>query len=344
MTDQNNIEKQTKSFSEIQSMIQQARNDTYRQTNKILIKLYWSIGKYVSEKINSSAWGRNIVGTLSQFLITNEPGIKGFSDRNIWRMRKFYETYKDHAKLSTLLTEISWSNHLHILSKTKTMQEKNFYLNLATKHMYSERDFSRLIASCAYERAALANLKLSAVLTEFPESTENVFKDSYLFEFTGISGKHHELDLQAKLLKHLKHFLLEMGPDFTFIKEQYIVQVGDSDYRIDLLLQHRGLNCLVAIELKVTEFQPEYLGKLQFYLEALDRDVKKPHENPSIGLLICKSKDEQVVEYAMSRNLSPAVIAEYQTQFINKSALEKKLKELSATLEAKDPILTGQNN
>ncbi|MDF1760124.1 MAG: PDDEXK nuclease domain-containing protein [Coxiellaceae bacterium] len=338
MADYSNLAIQQKAFSEIQSMIKQARNEACRQTNKILIKLYWSIGKYVDDKITSSSWGQSTVNKLSKFLIAHEPGIKGFSARNIWRMRKFYETYQDNAKLTALLTELSWSNHLHILSKTKTIEEKEFYLHLAANTPYSARNLARIINSSTYERTMIANQKLSTVLTEFPESTENVFKDSYLFEFTGISENHHELDLQAKLIQHLKHFLLEMGPDFTFIKEQYIVQVGNNDYRIDLLLQHRGLNCLVAIELKVTEFQPEYLGKLQFYLEALDRDVKKTHENPSIGLLICKSKDEQVVEYAMSRSISPAVIAEYQTQLIDKCILQKKLRELSVALETKETI------
>lgn len=229
------------------------------------------------------------------------------------------------------MTEISWSNHLHILSKTRSAEERRFYLELAVKHAYPARAFARIINSGTFERTMLANQKLSASLTAFPIDTKNIFKDVYLFEFTGISECHQELDLQAQLLKYLKTFLLEMGPDFSFIAEQYLVQVGNHDYKIDLLLHHRGLNCLVAVELKITDFKPEYLGELQFYLEALDRDIKKLHENPSIGLLICKTKDDEVVKYAMSRSISPALIAEYKTKLIDKEILQKKIHELSET-------------
>jgi len=320
------------SFKEIHGMIQSARREADHQANKLLIGLYWSIGRYVSDKINSSIWGEGVVGTLSAYLISNEPGIRGFSARNIWRMKQFYDAYKTDEKLSALLTEISWSNHLHILSKTKSSQERDFYLELASKQTYPERELARIIDSGTFERTMLANQKLSAVLTEFPVSTKNVFKDIYLFEFTGASDDDKELTLKSLLLKHLKKFLMEMGPDFSFIGEEYVVQVGNKDYKIDLLLFNRALNNLIAVELKVTDFKPEHLGKLQFYLEALDRDVKKPHENPSIGLLICKTKDEEVVQYAMSRSTSPAMIAEYETKLIDKALLQQKMQELSETL------------
>jgi predicted nuclease of restriction endonuclease-like (RecB) superfamily len=328
------------SFKEVHGLVQRARREATRQVNKLLIGLYWSIGQYVSEKAEHSGWGKSIVDNLSKYLLANEPGIKGFSSRNIWRMKQFYETYRREEKLSALLTEISWTNHLHILSKTKSAEEKHFYLELAAKHAYPERAFSRIIDSGTFERTTLANQKLSAALAEFPVDAKNVFKDIYLFEFTGVSEVHRELDLQGLLLKYLKTFLLEMGPDFSFIAEQYLVQVGNNDYKIDLLLHHRGLNCLVAIELKTTDFKPEHLGKLQFYLEALDKDVKKTHENPSIGLLICKTKDDEVVEYALSRSVSPALIAEYETQLIDKVILQQKIHELSETLgdEAQEKI------
>ena len=319
-------------FQEIHQMIQTAHCEASYQINKVLIRLYWSIGQYVSHKIASSTWGDSVVSKLSAYLLTQQPGIKGFSARNIWRMKQFYETYKETQKLSAALTEITWTNHLHILSKTKSLEEKQFYLELAAKQRCSEREFSRIIDSGTFERTVLGNQKLSAALAEFPADTNNVFKDIYLFEFTGVSDNHRELDLQALLLKHMRKFLMEMGPDFGLIGEQFVVQIGNHDYRIDLLLQHRGLNCLVAIELKTTDFKPEYLGKLQFYLEALDKDVKKAHENPSIGLLICKSKDKEVVEYAMNRSLSPALIAEYETKLIDKAILQQKIHELSETL------------
>ncbi len=164
-----------------------------------------------------------------------------------------------------------------------------------------------------------------------------MFKDSYVFEFLGLSEPYQEKDLRKALIKHLKKFLLELGPDLSLIGEEYPIQVGMKDFRIDILMYHRGLNCLVAVELKVTEFQPEHLGKLQFYLEALDQNVKKLHENPSIGILICKTKDEEVVKYALNRNLSPTMIADYETKIINKKLLQRKLHELIYEIENSQP-------
>lgn len=174
------------------------------------------------------------------------------------------------------------------------------------------------------------------MLTEFPQTAQKIFKDSYVFEFLSLSDNHQERDLRKALIQNLRQFLLEMGPDFSLIGEEYLVQVGNQDFRIDLLLHHRGLDCLVAVELKVSEFKPEYLGKLQFYLEALDNDIKKPHEKPSIGILICKTKNEEVVRYSMNRNVSPAMIAEYETKLINKEILQQKLKEISQLLDHVD--------
>ncbi len=255
-------------FSRIYQMIEEASSRTWKEVNKSLISLYWNIGKYVSTKAEKEDWGQGIVEQLSNYILLQRGEIKGFSARNIWRMKQFYETYKDHEKLST-------------------------------------------------------------ALTEFPISTGNMFKDVYTFEFLDLPETYKENDLRKALLQNLRKFLIEMGPDFSLMGEEYVVQVGGKDFRIDLLLHNRALNCLVAVELKITEFQPEYLGKIQFYLEALDRDVKKIHENPSIGILICKTKDDEVVEYALSRNMSPTMIAEYETKFVDKGKLQRKLHELS---------------
>jgi len=315
-------------FANVYSMIADAQSRAWRQVNKILIDLYWNIGRYVCDKVEKDGWGKGVVEALSKYIVSENPSITGFSARNIWRMKQFYETYSGNEKLSTLLTEIGWSNHLHILSKTKTIEEKEYYLQLAAKHHYAARDFARLIDSASYERTLLANTKLSTALTEFPAAMEGVFKDSYIFEFLGLPDNHKENDLRRALVQNLKKFLTELGPDFSLMGEEYPLQVGMKDFRIDLLMFHRGLNCLVAIELKTTEFQPAHFGQLQFYLEALDNDVKKPHESPSIGILICKTKDEGVVKYAMNRSMSPAMITEYETKLINKSLLQKKLREL----------------
>lgn len=251
-------------------------------------------------------------------------------------MKQFYDTYSEDLKLSAVLTEITWSNHLHILSKTKTIEEKLFYLNLCSKNYYSERSLRKLIDNSTYERTALSDKKLSAVVTEFPASAESIFKDTYVFDFLDLPDLYKEKDLRQALISHLKDFLFEMGPEFSLVGEEYVVQVGKKDFRIDLLLFHRGLNSLVAIELKTTEFKLADLGQLQFYLEALDQDIKKEHENPSIGILICKTKDDEVVKYALNRNASPAKIAEYETRLIDKEILQRKLQEVSQRLTQED--------
>ncbi|KTC84367.1 MULTISPECIES: PDDEXK nuclease domain-containing protein [Legionella] len=321
-------------FDEIHKMIIAAKSKVWQQVNSALILLYWDIGSYVSEKTTAGSWGQGVVEELAQFISSKSASFQGFSARNIWRMKKFYETYSPYPKLSTLLTEIGWSNHLHILSKTKTIEEKEYYLMLASKRNYSSRDLARLIDSSSFERTALANQKLSTVLSEFPENAIGVFKDSYVFEFLNLPDDHLESDLRRALVKNLRKFLLELGPDFTLMGEEYPIQVGNKDFKIDLLMFHRGLNAMCALELKISEFHPSHIGQLQFYLEALDRDIRKPHENPSIGILICKSKDDEVVKYAMNRNMSPTMIAEYETKFVNKKLLQDKLHEISLSLES----------
>lgn len=321
-------------FSQIYMMIEQAQASAWRRVNKTLINLYWDIGEYISQKTEQESWGKAVVEELSDYIISKNTGIKGFSARNIWRMKSFYETYKEDQFLSTLLTEIDWSSHLHILSKTKTPEERKFYLTLFAKHRCTTREVERLIDSGTYERTIIGNEKLPTALSEFPGLTKNVFKDLYSFDFLGLPEGHKESDLKKALVRNLRNFLLEIGPDFSLLGEEYVVQVGGKDFRIDLLLHNRALNCLTAIELKITEFQPEYLGKLQFYLEALDRDVKKHHENPSIGILICKTKDDEVVKYALNRSMSPTMIAEYETKLIDKKRLQEKLHEISQSLSA----------
>jgi RecB family endonuclease NucS len=165
-------------------------------------------------------------------------------------------------------------------------------------------------------------------LRDTNQEITNAFKDSYVFEFLNLGEPHSESDLQRGLVMQMKNFILELGKDFLFIGEEYKLQVGNSDFYIDLLFYHRGLQCLVAFELKADKFKPDHLGQLNFYLEALDRDVKKQNENPSIGVLLCKDKDSEVVEYALSRSLSPTMVSEYKTQLPDKKLLQKKIHEL----------------
>jgi predicted nuclease of restriction endonuclease-like (RecB) superfamily len=315
-------------FVDIVRLIKQSREQAVRLVNKALIDLYWNIGQYLHTKITSSEWGDAVVTELARYLQQTEPDLKGFSDKNLWRMKQFYETYKDEPKLSPLVREISWTNNLIVLSRSKTTEEKAFYLNLCNKEGYSKRELDRQISSGLYERTMIGNAKLSPVLREIHPNALNSFKDSYILDFLNLSAAHSESELQQGLVQQLKNFILELGKDFLFVAEEYQLQVGNSDFFIDLLFYHRGLQCLVAFELKADKFKPEHLGQLNFYLEALDRDVKKQHENPSIGILLCKDKDVEVVEYALSRSLSPTLVSEYKTQLPDKQLLQQKLHEL----------------
>ncbi len=320
-------------FKKITTLIAEARINAFKIVNKELINLYWEVGKYISEKVNSDNWGKSVVEELSIFINSEYPSVKGFSSRNIWRMKQFFEAYHQTPKLSTLWTEISWSHNRLIFSKSKTIEEKEFYLLLAKHERLSVRELERQINSGVFERTMLANKKVSPLVAQTYPEVENVFKDTYVFEFLNLPKEHNENDLQKALIKNLKNFLLELGTGFTFVGEEFRVQVGMHDYYIDLLLYNRAMQCLVAIELKTVEFEPEFLGKMNFYLEALDRDVKLQNENPSVGILLCTDKDTEVVEYALSRNISPALIADYETKLIDKELLRNKLRELYQILE-----------
>lgn len=232
---------------------------------------------------------------------------------------------KHNTFVSTLLTQIQWSSHLHILNKTATPEEKLFYLIHSVKENLSVRELERQINSAGFERSLMADKIVSSLPTQFPTG---VFKDPYVFEFLDLPESHSEKDLEKALIQNLQKFILEIGKGFTYMGNQFRLQVGNKDYYTDLLFYHRDLQCLVLFELKIQEFEPEFLGKLNFYLEALDRDVKRPHEKSSIGVLLCKGKDNEVVEYSMARNTSPAMIADYETKLIPKLLLTSKLTQL----------------
>ncbi len=325
----------TQNFNEILKTIQASKQKALQQVNSTLIELYWEIGKYIAEKTIKENWGKGVVKELADYIKEKEPTLKGFTERNLWRMKQFYEAYKDNEKLTPLVTEISWTNNLIILSSTKTDEEREFYLLLTSKERYSKRELERQIKSGIYERTMLANEKLSTVVRELPQETKDVFRDSYALEFLDLPAPHSEKDLQHALISSLKQFILELGVGFAFIGEEYRVQVGNEDFYIDLLFYHRHLRCLVAFELKIGKFKPSHLGQLEFYLEALDRDVKSKDENPSIGILLCREKDDEVVKYALSRSLSPTVISEYETKLIPKKVLQQKLNELYEIYDAK---------
>jgi predicted nuclease of restriction endonuclease-like (RecB) superfamily len=314
-------------FSEVVHLITAARQHAYQAVNTTLIDLYWQVGAYISNKIKAAEWGDGVVDALAKHLALTQPNLKGFTRPNLFRMRQFYETYQGDQIVSALLRQLPWTHNLIILSRSKHPEEREFYLRMAVQEKWSSRELERQFTTALFERVILNPVKVSPAVTQLHPDALSVFKDSYIVDFLNLPEQHSEADLHKGLLTKLKHFLLELGRDFCFVGSEFPVQVGKQDFALDLLFFHRGLNALVAIELKVDKFQPEHLGKLNFYLEALDRDHKKPHENPAIGVLLCASKDDEVVEYALSRSLSPAMIAEYQTQLPDKKLLQAKLHE-----------------
>lgn len=329
-------------FAEIVSLIEQARRRAYLGVNSELVGLYWKVGGFISRKLKTAEWGDGVVEQLARHLARSMPGLRGFTRRNLFRMRQFHDTYAAEKKVTPLVTQLPWTHHLIILGQCKRVEEREFYIRLAIRERWGKRELERQLRGALFERAVLHPPNVSPLVTQTHPDAGNIFKDAYFFEFLQLPEVHAEADLHQGLVNRLKEFLIELGRDFCFVGSEYPLQVGTRDFALDLLFFHRGLNCLIAIELKVDRFEPEHLGKLNFYLEALDRDVKKPHERPSIGLLLCASKNNEVVEYALSRSLSPALIAEYKTLLPDKKLLQDKLHafyqlaESAATL-AKEP-------
>jgi len=319
-------------FEHITKLIEQAKRRAYQKVNTEIVDLYWNIGAYLHLQVNQKNWGKSIIKQLAIHLKNKQPNIKGFSSQNLWRMKQFYETYKNDTKLSTLLREIPWSHNIAILSTAKSDEEKEFYIKLVIKERLSFRELERQINSSYYERVMLGNTKLSTLSREFPQDINNIFKDTYVLEMLQLPANHSEKELKQKITQNISKFLLEFGRDFAFMGEEYPLQVGNQDFAIDLLFYHRTLQCMVAIELKIEKFKPAHLGQLNFYLEALDKDIKTTNENPSIGILLCKGKDDIVVEYALNRSLSPTLVADYKTQLPNKKLLKQKWQGNNATV------------
>ena len=275
-------------FAEVRALIQNARRQALQAVNAELVGLYWQVGEYISRKLASAEWGDGVVDTLARYLARTQPGLKGFTRPNLFRMRQFYDTYVGHEMVSALLRQLPWTHNLIILSQAKRPEERESYLRMAIQERWSSRELERQFKTALFERSVLSPPSVSPMVRQHHPAAVDVFKDAYVVEFLQLPAEHREADL------------------------------------------HRGLNCLVAFELKVDRFEPEHLGKLNYYLEALDRDHRKPHENPAIGVLLCATKDSEVVEYALSRSLSPALIAEYQTQLPEKQLLAAKLHEFYA--------------
>ena len=327
------------SMSTIIKLIEIHRENAYRKVNEELVTMYYEIGKYLSNKVKTEKWGSKVIDSIAKSIKEKQPTLKGFDRAGLYRMIQFYETYNDNEIVAPLVRQISWTNNIIIFSHKSSIEEKEFYIRLCIKNNYSKRELERQISSHYFERYILSSGKelenTTPVVGEDDYPNTRIL-DQYSLEFLDLPNNYKEKDLQSAIVDNLKDFVLEIGKEFSFIGREYRIHVGNRDFYIDLLFYNRYLKCLVAFELKVGEFQPEYVSKMNFYLEALDRQEKRSDENPSIGVILCSENNQAIVEYAMSRNTSPLLISEYSTKLIDKKVLQNKVVELRKMLDSNE--------
>lgn len=324
-------------FTSVKERVRSAQYAALKAVNSELVGLYWDIGRMIVERQAGETWGKAIVKQLARDLQREFPGIGGFSASNLWRMKAFFESYLGIEKLAPLVREIGWSHNIVILERCSDSLEREFYIRMTRKFGWSKNVLIHQIENQSYEKSLLGQTNFDQVLTpELRAQAKLAVKDEYIFDFLELAEEHSERELEKALIAKIEHFLRAMGGMFAFMGSQYRLEVDDDEYFIDLLLFHRRLRCLVAIELKIGKFQPEFVGKMQFYLAALDRQVRQEDENPSIGIILCKEKKRTVVEYALHDARTPIGVATYE---ITKT-LPKELKgqlpppeEIAALLE-----------
>lgn len=316
--------------NEITARIRSAQYEALKAVNKEMIALYWEVGKRITEQQTALGWGKSVVENLSRDIQKEFPGIQGFGVRNMWDMARFYAEYQSNEILQPLVAEISWSKHIVILTKCKETRQRQFYILATKKYGWTKDVLINKIEAKTYENYLLGQSNFDITL---PDSIKKqailALKDEYTFDLVGLAEEHSEYELEQAIIKNIRAFLMEFGTDFSFIGNQYRLEVDGKEYFIDLLLYNRRLQAMVAIELKVGEFQPEYKGKMEFYLNVLNDTVKLPHENPAIGIIICKSKSRMIVEYALKSSNMPIGVATYSLS----SELPEAYKELLPTSE-----------
>ena len=312
-------------IGEIKNKIRNSQYEAMKVVNQTLISLYWGIGQEIYNQQQEKGWGKSIVEVLSKELKKEFPDVHGFSSSNLWRMRNFYVTYNNMKNLAPLVREISWSKNVAIMEKCKDQLEREFYIKMTKKYGWTKDVLINHIENKSYEKYLLNQTNFDETLPEkYVNQAKLAVKDEYIFDFMELSEQHSERELEESLINNMRAFLEEMGGNFAFMGSQYHINVGGTDFYIDLLLYHRTLKSLVAIELKIGDFKPEFIGQLQFYLTALDKQVKMEHENPSIGIIICKNKNRTVVEYALNDSYKPIGVATYQIR----DTLPEKMKDL----------------
>lgn len=298
---------------DLKQRIRAAQYEALKTVNKALINLYWDLGRMICERLKGNTWGNQIVSRLSKDLCLEFPGIKGFSSANLWRMKLFYQNYSAQPKLAPLVREISWSHNIAMMEKCRDPLEREFYIRMSRRMGWSKNVLIHQIENKTYEKTLLNQTNFDRTLPAPIRSQAKLsVRDEYVLDFLDLREAHQEKELEQAILGKLDKFLREMGGIFAFVGSQYQLEIEGREYFIDLLLYHRRLQCLVALELKSGEFQPEYVGKLQFYLAALDDRVKTQNENPSIGILLCKSKNKTIVEYALRESRKAIGVAQYR--------------------------------
>ena len=313
---------------EVKERIRSAQYEALKKVNKELIGLYWDIGRMIVEKQGKHKWGKSIVENLAKDLQSEFIGISGFSIQNLWYMRQFYVSYNGNKKLQPLVGEIGWSHNVIIMSKCKDNLEREFYIRMTKRMGWTKSVLIHQIENKSYEKTITSQTNFSKSLpVEIRSQAKLAVKDEYAFDFLELGEKHSELELERAIMARVNRFLLEMGGAFTFLGNQFRLEIEGQEYFIDILLYHRRLKSLIAIELKIGEFKPEYAGKMQFYLEALDNMVKEKNENSSIGIILCKDKKHTIVEYALRVSAKPIAVAKYRVTDKLPSRLKKELPE-----------------
>ena len=361
MESKNIIHSQEHQFGEVVDIILQHRSRASRAVNEEMLLTAWNVGSYVSGKLKSEEWGSKVVTQLSEYIRSHRPDLKGYSRSSIYNMVMFYDEYSSEAFRNTvqqffsngivqtesaqltasndeivqpktgqfmsLLNLTTLTNHVEILCRCRSQEERLFYILYAHKEHLVKRELQRCISNQTYATLLGNKNNISKGMLEAYPDAPIMFKDTLFVDFLGLPKKHSETKLRNGLIEHMKQFILVLGKDFIFMDQEYRLNVGASTYKADLLFFHRGLQALVAVELKKTKFHPKDLGQLEFYLEALDRDVKRSNENPSIGIILCPESDRVVVEYAMNRCMSPTMIAEYKRILIPQERMQEQLRE-----------------
>ncbi len=326
-------------FKEVKEKIFESQLRAMQAVNKELIQLYTEIGRMIVEKQDELGWGKSVVETLANDLQKEFPGVQGFSARNLWLMRSFYVEYKENTKLQPLVAEISWSHNIILISKCKDLLEREFYMRMSKKYGWSKSILTHQIDGKAYERFLINQTNFDKTIGDkYKYQAKLAVRDSYNFDFLELIDDYKERDLELGLLVNIRKFLVEMGDDFAFMGNQYHLKVGEEDFYLDLLLYHRMLRCFVVVELKNVSFKPEFAGKMQFYLTALDEIKKQESEHASIGIIICRDKDRTVVEYALKNMSSPMGVANYKIENSLPEDLKKYLPTPDKIIESLEGI------